>query len=488
MTGHALSYRRYSSGSQAQGSSIDRQDRMISDWLLKHPDVEYHPDISPSDLGVSGWSGAALEQGLGSLLEAAKAGTLGEGWYLLIEDYSRLGRLEPFAMLDVLRHLIDTGMTVVTLANGVEYSRQSTRENPGLLFILIGEISAANSYSETLSRRIGASYDKRRRDAAEGKRPKRRTPWWMDKQGELVEPQATAARRLFTGYLEGLGERRLLRQLENELGDDCPLSEPTSVKRSLINRMALGEWEGHTVYPALVDTETFYRVQQLMGSRGNQNAAAARTWALAGICRCGTCGANGQIKRTKGKAPLVYCGVRSRKGPEHCQNGKGMPDMVLRFIVAEAESYYREAAQATGDDAAKLVDAQESIRELEGKIETCIDTLMSVQSDALRARLKGLEATLAETKAEYARMLQTAPAPMLGDVDELAAGTYDELRHNRTLQQLGVQLTWYPDGSITCGDLTYSYSGWRAATGYTLLDSSGKVVDLQQHSDAAYEI
>ena len=154
---HALSYTRFSSLKQSDGSSEDRQQALIGSWLELHPDVQYHPNLSPSDLGVSGYSGRHLEAGLGELLEEAKSGRIGEGWFVLVEAYDRLGRLEPLVMINLLQQLINTGVTLVTLDDNQEYSRESITANAGQLFMIVGKTQAAHAFSTQLSSRIKAS-------------------------------------------------------------------------------------------------------------------------------------------------------------------------------------------------------------------------------------------------------------------------------------------------------------------------------------------
>ena len=106
---------------------------------------------------MSGFSGRHLEAGLGELLEVAKSGRIGEGWFILVEAYDRLGRLEPLDMLNVLQQLINTGVTLVTLDDNQEYSRESITADAGQLFMIAGKTQAAHAFSTQPSTRVKAS-------------------------------------------------------------------------------------------------------------------------------------------------------------------------------------------------------------------------------------------------------------------------------------------------------------------------------------------
>ena len=105
----AYSYRRVSSGGQAQGdkSGLQRQEEALKDWMRRHPDFRLAEELL--DPGVSAYTGRNRTQGaLGRFLEAARSGSIPKGSVLVVEDHRRFSRQEP---LDALESLIrDMGL------------------------------------------------------------------------------------------------------------------------------------------------------------------------------------------------------------------------------------------------------------------------------------------------------------------------------------------------------------------------------------------
>lgn len=72
----AIPYIRFSSDRQKHGSSIARQEVMISDWLKRHPDYDLST-LKFSDLGESGYHGDHIKEAgnFGKLLKAVREST-----------------------------------------------------------------------------------------------------------------------------------------------------------------------------------------------------------------------------------------------------------------------------------------------------------------------------------------------------------------------------------------------------------------------------
>jgi DNA invertase Pin-like site-specific DNA recombinase len=329
---NAISYTRFSSGQQARGSSLDRQSNLVAGWLKANPDVVYHPDLSPEDLGVSGYSGAHLEAGLGTLLEAVKLGSIGTGWIILIESYDRLGRLPPLEMMQLLQQLLGEGLTLVTLEDGLEYNQTTIATNPGLLFLIVGKVQQAHQYSQSLSKRLKASYALREKQAAAGQVVKRRTLFFLDSQtGRLKYPEADVARELFDLYLQGVGERALLKHVKQRL-PRTGVKAHSTIRLLLQNKTCLGYWKEHLIYEPLVSEEQFYKVQQTFAARSRSDIAKPKQWLLTGLVKCGTCGSRSKVSNTKGKAVRIQCSARARFGEEGCSQKQSFPYVALDFV------------------------------------------------------------------------------------------------------------------------------------------------------------
>ncbi|MGH8483230.1 MAG: recombinase family protein, partial [Pseudomonas sp.] len=117
----AFSYVRFSSDQQKHGASLARQEDMVGKWLVAHPD--YQRSVQRfEDLGISGYSAKHLDNAFGRLLAAIETGTIKPGDCILIEAIDRAGRLEPMEMLPLLSKIVNAGVDVVTLDDGITYN------------------------------------------------------------------------------------------------------------------------------------------------------------------------------------------------------------------------------------------------------------------------------------------------------------------------------------------------------------------------------
>src|SRR3990167_6975290 len=232
---------------------------MQARWLEAHPDYTLSP-LRFEDLGKSGWDGAHLENGFGKLKAAIDEGLIRPGDAVIVEAIDRAGRLEPTEMFPVITHILNAGISIHTLDDGVAYTKQSV--NGHHLFLLLAKIQQANNYSETLSRRIHATYDRRKAQAKAGEQIKRHTPLWLTSDGVLIEPLVPLVKQAFEDYAAGLGERRIVRRLRESGHDKLATINGTTVKRWLRNPIAIGYWNDiPNVYPPVVEKELYYRVQ-----------------------------------------------------------------------------------------------------------------------------------------------------------------------------------------------------------------------------------
>lgn len=486
---NAFSYTRFSSKTQSTGSSVDRQEALIQDYLARHPDTTYHPNLSFSDLGVSGFTGRHKEHDMGRLLAAIESGSIGDGWLCLVEAIDRVGRLEPLDMLTLLQQIIGAGVVLVTLEDQQEYSRQSIKDNTGLLFLLVGKLQQAWSYSDTLSRRLKASYQKRRKQATAGEVVKRRTPFYLDSQtGKLRHPHAEVAKAMFELYLAGQGERLLLRYAEKRLPPGT-IQSHTTIMRMLKNKTALGYWDEALIYEPLVSEETFYRVQQTIATRKPRDRAQARTYGLAGLVFCGSCGNRMNTRKAKSRNLRIACSHYSRYGRETCGNTLSPSYDVIDWIRAdvEAEALLRYSdTQDTQQNTAELVTILGKAQEKQDAIDNLVAVLEQVVSEAALRRLETLQAELEQLHCQKAVLSQTAPSGHKPDLNDLTERLMDATgpEQSRLLQTAGLRIVVFQCGRIEAEGRTYQYLGYSHRTrSYTLLDQDGGIIDYDPKQD-----
>ena len=142
----AISYTRFSAIHQGKGSTQDRQDKMVAQWFIDNPEVE-KSDLSAIDKGKSAYKGDHLSHGLGSILKAIDEGFISSGDYILVEAIDRLGRMEPMEMFGLMQQIVSRDVTLVTLEDDVEYTKELLNEQVSSLYILVGKIQQAHELS-----------------------------------------------------------------------------------------------------------------------------------------------------------------------------------------------------------------------------------------------------------------------------------------------------------------------------------------------------
>lgn len=312
----AHSYLRYSSSQQAGGDSVERQEELIAKWLKDHPEYVLG-GLRFKDLGKSGYTGKHLDNGFGKLRAAVETGAIKSGDFILVEAIDRTGRLNPSDMLNILTSITSAGVNIITLDDGIQYSRDPNAANN--LFLLVAKVQQAYQYSDAISRRVKGSYKRKREAAGPGVFTERRTPLWLENTGteiRLVESVAPYIAQIFEDYACGIGERRIL----NRIRGQHPLLEnlnPTTIKKWLKNPVAIGVWQPwpvdgveqapiEGVYPAVITKELWYRVQKRLAS-ATKIKSASSFYLLSGLVKCGACGGNYNVVDTKKSPAVMYC-------------------------------------------------------------------------------------------------------------------------------------------------------------------------------------
>lgn len=371
MTRLAFSYVRFSARSQRHGTSLKRQNDMVAAWLVQNPDYGLST-LSFEDLGRSGYSGAHLENAFGRLLAAVETGAIPKGSAILIEAIDRAGRLEPLDMLQLVKQIVKAGVDLVTLDDGVLYDRQSANNNH--LFLLAAKFQQAHQYSENLSRRVLAAYEKKREVARAGIAVGRRTPLWLNSEwpnGRSSPPVVTLrddiapfVTQAFEDYAAGLGERRILTRLRAQHEEFKRVSFST-IKRWLKNPVAVGRWNDiEDVYPPVVSKELWFRVQKKLKDVSKPKSASSK-YLLSGLVKCARCGKNFCV--TGQRAALgMMCITRHHfgDGPDGCTNSRSIPYTVFDFIRSQTA----HAALLRASQSKTLTQSERRLIEIEGQL------------------------------------------------------------------------------------------------------------------------
>jgi DNA invertase Pin-like site-specific DNA recombinase len=492
----AISYIRFSSGKQAKGSSLERQQSMIARWLESHPEYTLST-LSYKDLGKSGYSGEHLEGGeLGQLLQAVEQGLIKGGDCILVEAVDRIGRLPSMRMLSIFSDIVLAGVQITTLDDGQTYTNESL--NNSLLFLLVAKIQQAHQYSEALSRRIKASYEKRKKDAKEGQKVRRHVPIWLTSEGEIKPDIAPYIVQAFEDYAAGLGERRIVRRIREGGHPDLQSLNGTTVKRWLRNRTAIGYWdEIPDVYPAIIGRELWYRVQEQLKGK-TRNGSAPSKYLLSGLVKCGHCGRNFNVhKKQATSGPVMQCTSRARLSLDGCSNSRSIPKQVLEFIRVETSLPFVQKAlnnQQLNIHQKRIVEIDGELEDLNKKTEGLGRAIQDIgYNDILAAQLKELSAK-AQALREERIVLEREPFPDTEDslslrLADLELVQNDALKLNALLQGVGYTITCYQDGLIVVADDPYPwlYLGVDRKTREYMVSHLGEVHRLKMLSPVQLE-
>jgi DNA invertase Pin-like site-specific DNA recombinase len=251
------------------------------------------------DQGYSAFKGDNLARGsLAKFMELVNLGRIKSGSVLVIENIDRLSRQEPLESLEIVRTLVNAGITVATVQDRQEYSRQSMRDNAGQIFVLIGNMQRAHNESMTKSSRGTERWGQihkmiRAKDFAGLARLRTwnggRHPDWISWNGSgyvLNQEKAPLVRRIVKMASSGISAVQIAQTLNREKVP--PLSRRVdswryaSISTMLRARTLIGEYQpckmvtgrqeaaGGAVegfYPAVISETQFHALQGAMKRR-----------------------------------------------------------------------------------------------------------------------------------------------------------------------------------------------------------------------------
>lgn len=474
----AISYVRFSSIRQKHGSSVERQEQMIAEWLDGHPEYKLST-LQYKDLGKSGYHAKHVKGGgFGKLLEAVQDGAIKSGDVVLVEAIDRTGRMDTVDMLDLLTPILKAGVSIITLDDGNTYNRASV--NGSHIYMLMAKIQAAHQYSAALSRRITATYEKRKAQAKAGVAPKRSTPVWLTSEGVLIERVAEQVRVAFDLYISGIGTSTIAKRMRESGVPELAKVAGASVRRWITNRTAIGEWEVYKLddnrpteiiqnaYPPVVSQSTFQKAQMHKERVATKPVRKTAKHFLVGLMKCGVCGKNYIVQHRAGKTSSVRC--RSNQMVGDCTNNAQLPKPVMDAILAWTGDRAKLDGVATLHTSVNEVGIAALRAEIEGvsfKITGLTETIKAI--GAVREVIDELKRLNADRESMQASLtlLERSETPAAGQDWEYQAEMWwmeenDPERLSALMQQVGYAITVHPDKTITVTgtDTVYRYDGY----------------------------
>jgi DNA invertase Pin-like site-specific DNA recombinase len=351
-----------STGIQLKGDSLRRQ-LEASEKYAQANDlqlVDAIEGIPLKDIGVSGYRGANSKDGvLAKFLEHLEQGKIEGGSILLVESLDRLSRNAVVDALQQFISIVSYDIEIVTLADGQRYTKQSLNENASQLFVSLGIMMRANEESAIKAKRLKASWDNKRRNAA--RKPLTSiAPAWLafDKETgkfEVVEDRATVVKTMFEMCAHVCGHHSIVKCLnEKQIPPfaHAQFWQLSYVKKILKNRAVLGEYQPHAMvegkrqpagepipdyFPRIIDDELFHLASAATKRRTvNGSGRKGNTYAnlLTGLTYCGSCGAKMTLRNRggdSGAAKTLVCARAKVKGG--CNTPEWRYESVERNLV-----------------------------------------------------------------------------------------------------------------------------------------------------------
>lgn len=363
---YAYTYIRFSTPDQQKGDSLRRQAEAISRFVSANQLTLTESDAF-QDLGVSGFRGANLKNGLGKFITEVEAGRIPKGSYLIVESLDRLSRQKVMDALTLLVTLIDKGIKVVTL-NGA--GPQVLDKDAGLpsLVIALSTMHRANSESDLKSKRVRAAWANKRKNA-KSVPVSSRGPEWLTfnistKAFEPIAERVVTIEKIFELADSGIGRGRTVRYLNSNsyasFRNPDQGWQSSSVSKLLKNRALIGyyqpsriEYDEHTgtrlrvpdgeeipnYYPVVLDVDLFRRVSTrkyvpAVPLKGRQGESLTNLFT--GMLFCKWCGApmsfTNKGSGTKGGTYLVCS--KARRGKDCRYRSWRYDDAEMYLLVA----------------------------------------------------------------------------------------------------------------------------------------------------------
>ena len=330
------SYIRFSTPDQALGHSLSRQMQLSRKYAEKH-DFVLDESLSFQDLGVSAFNGIHRTKGaLGEFLQCVHSGQIPKGSVLLVESLDRLSREKVLEALSKFIEIIQNDIIVVTLSDGMEYTKESVNDSFSQLLISLTIMSRAHEESLMKSKRLSAAWEYKRNNISQ-KKLTGRCPAWLELNDDKTEfikipNRCNAVKQIFYKKDDGKGTLRITREL-NQSDYWKPKNgwRNSYVNKILRNPAVIGEFQPHKTvngkrqpcgepitdyFPSIINEKLFYRVQNIFQNNQHQGGRNGKVNNLFSyIAKCGYCGAP-MAYQNKGYGERYICD-KFRRG-YHC--------------------------------------------------------------------------------------------------------------------------------------------------------------------------
>lgn len=437
------SYRRFSSGRQALGQSLQRQIDDATAWCEENG-YTLDESLSIQDLGVSAYKGDNVSKGkLSGFIAAIQAGKVPKGSILIVESLDRLSRLALPEAMGLLTEIVRADVRVISLVDNTEWNQETIEDTMAFMMSVI-LFSRAHEESRTKSRRVSKAFQSKRTKGLPVVSKMHGGGWVKPKNDfsgwELVPEKAKSVQRVFELAADGKGGVSIAR-IANEEGLEVPWRprttsrkgwEHTAISRLLRDRRVLGEWQPKRIvnrllvddgdpvinyFPRVIDDNLWHRTQAaLNGRKGPTRTRGAHSDIFSGVFFC-SCGKRMEKKAKSERGQAMYYCQGRKEGLSDCRS---IPE---RAVV---ETFFTHLSKYKGQhfrDNKVVERIREQIHIAEAKEKDALERIERIadfiedgsKSPTLSTRLAAAESDLEQAKKELAEHRhKLANIPKLG--------------------------------------------------------------------------
>ena len=336
-------YARVSSGKDAMLHSLSAQVSYYNSFIQSNPEWLFCGVYA--DEALTGTK--ENRQNFQELLSECRAGRID---LIITKSISRFAR-NTVTLLETVRELKELGVDVYF----EEQNIHSISPDGELMLTILASYAQEESYS--------ASENQKWRIRKDFKFGKVSTVIMLgykrNSEGvlEIIPEEAETVRMIFADFLNGIGRQSIANKL-NELNiltkNGCQwtseairrilnnekycgdlmlqkfYSENHITKRKMVNNGVLRMIQVEDAHPAIIDKETFLRVQEIMQEHQRFAAKIPTTsiYPFSGMIKCGCCGKSYRRKTTL--TGIVWiCNTYNKKGKRFCPTAKQIPEDIL---------------------------------------------------------------------------------------------------------------------------------------------------------------
>ena len=339
-----FSYRRFSSGRQAHGHSMERQIESARRWCRENG-YTLDEKLALADLGVSAYKGDNVSRGaLSGFIAAIKSRKVPKGSILLVESLDRLSRAALPEAIGLLTEIVRAGVRVVSMIDGREWN-QKTIEDTMQFMLSVILFSRAHEESSTKAKRVSATFQSKRNSGQAVVSVMHGGGWVRpceDKSGwELIEDRADSVKKVFEYAASGHGGVSIARIANTEC---WPMPwrtrkttkhwEHTGISRLLRDRRVIGEWQPRRIingklsqdgdpvrdyFPSVISTDLWHRTQAALRGRPGPDRRARGVFAdvFTGLLWC-WCGVRMERKSASSRGCTRYYCLNRKAGNTLC--------------------------------------------------------------------------------------------------------------------------------------------------------------------------